>query len=243
MSEFVVHFTKADEDGNDPGKPYRDHLSILWDGRLQPGEKPFGAARRDRRLGSSQRAVCFSEIPLALVRRLAERRGSRYGIGFTKAFVRRQGAARVWYLDKDEHTAKAFQQLMEAHVARFDARDPFWQLTPLVDRPGSYPGRDFRFEWEREWRLPGISGLRFAMGDIAFLFIPEEWHAAARSFFDSYEPGTAPKPTCPFLDVTWDPVEIATALATGGSFRTFDPGLLAAGPSPGASRGRPTGRG
>lgn len=93
MSEFVVHFTKATirpPDTDDT--PYWQHLGILWDGQLTPSEKRWGAARDDERLGDSQRAVCFSEVPLAFAARIADRRGSSYGLGFTQEFVRRQGA-------------------------------------------------------------------------------------------------------------------------------------------------------
>src|SRR4051812_48036262 len=159
MTEFVVHFTK--HDGQRPPLPDNAHprlkfaralqgeeltpywvmLSILWDRHLRPGPETWGAARKDTRLADSQRAVCFAELPLPFVRRVADRRGSRYGIGFTQEFVRRQGGARVWSLDKDEPVAAAFQDTMDAHSAHFDPADPFWRLTPLVDRPGIYPSR------------------------------------------------------------------------------------------------------
>ncbi len=125
MGEFVVHFTRARGlPKGDGSRPYWDHLSILWDGCLKPSDRRLGAADSDMRLGDSQRSVCFSEVPLGLVERLARRRGSPYGIGFTQDFVRSQGAARVWYLDKDEPAAFAFQQVMAAHRANFDASDP-----------------------------------------------------------------------------------------------------------------------
>ncbi len=214
MSEYVVHFTRAAKPPEqNPDKPYWDHLSILWDQRLIPSDQRWGIARHDSRLGDSQRAVCFAEVPLPFVGRIADRRGSRYGIGFRQEFVRRQGAARVWYLDKDEPAATAFEQLLHEHRRSFDTDDPLWGLTPLIDRPGLYGSRPYRFEWEREWRLPGSHGLRFTTDDIAFLFIPQEWHLSARGFFDSYEPGTAPNPQCPFLDPHWDAARIAAALA------------------------------
>jgi hypothetical protein len=125
MSEFVVHFTKATARPADTDNtPYWQHLGILWDGQLTPSANRWGAACEDERLGDSQRAVCFSEVPLAFTARIADRRGSRYGLGFTQEFVRRQGAARVWYLDKDEDAASAFAELMQPHRADFDAEDP-----------------------------------------------------------------------------------------------------------------------
>ena len=53
------------------------------------------------------------------------------------------------------------------------------------------------------------------MDDIAFLFIPDEWHKSARGFFDSYERGTAPIPRCPFIDPHWDEAKIEAALLKG----------------------------
>jgi hypothetical protein len=215
MSEFVVHFTKATiRPADTDNTPYWQHLGIIWDGQITPSDKRWGAASEDDRLGDSQRAVCFSEVPLPFTARIADRRGSSYGLGFTQEFVRRQGAARVWYLDKDEAVASAFSELMQIHRADFDTEDPLWKVTPLVVQPHE----KYRFEWEREWRLAGPHGLHFTMEDIAFLFIPEEWHKSARGFFDSYEPGTAPIPRCPFIDPHWDETEIESALtrAVGG---------------------------
>jgi hypothetical protein len=208
MSEFVVHFTKATaRPADSDNTPYWQHLGILWDGQLTPSEKRWGAARDDEQLGDSQRAVCFSEVPLPFTARIADRRGSSYGLGFTQEFVRRQGAARVWYLDEDEAAASAFAELMQIHRADFDAEDPLWKLTPLVVQPYER----YRFEWEREWRLPGPRGLHFTMEDIAFLFIPEELHESARQFFDGYA-DTGPIPRCPFIDPHWDEATIESAL-------------------------------
>lgn len=208
MSEFVVHFTKATaRPADSDNTPYLQHLGILWDGQLTPSEKRWGAARDDEQLGDSQRAVCFSEVPLPFTARIADRRGSSYGLGFTQEFVRRQGAARVWYLDEDEAAASDFAELMQIHRADFDAEDPLWKLTPLVVQPYER----YRFEWEREWRLPGPRGLHFTMEDIAFLFIPEGLHESARQFFDGYA-DTGPIPRCPFIDPHWDEATIESAL-------------------------------
>ena len=77
--------------------------------------------------------MCFSEVPLPFTARIADRRSSSYGLGFTQEFVRGQGAARVWYLDKDEAAVSALGEVMQTHRAEFDAEDPLWKLTPFVE--------------------------------------------------------------------------------------------------------------
>jgi hypothetical protein len=197
MSEYVVHFAK-EFDGRDA---YNNMLRILGSGQLQPGPAAFGAGRGLDALGDSQRSVCFSEIPLDLLERLVERR-SKYGIGFTQEFLARRGGARVWYLDKDGVAARAFDALKAQKVHPFDAADPLWTLTPFVDFPGEYGDTLYRFEWEREWRVPG--GLSFLPEDVSFLFMPEEFHDRARTFFADAEPEDAgPNYVCPYLDPSW----------------------------------------
>jgi hypothetical protein len=89
-----------------------------------------------------------------------------------------------------------------------DSTHPTWRLTPFVDFPGAYGATAYRFEWEREWRVP--AGLAFGPDDVAFLFIPEGLHAAARTFFeghlaDPFRPGVS-LPLCrPELGHAADP--------------------------------------
>jgi hypothetical protein len=61
-----------------------------------------------------------------------------------------------------------------------DTENSFWRLTPFIDVMGSYGAGEYRFEWEREWRVPG--GLRFPPDQVAFLFIPDSLHDQVRSF-------------------------------------------------------------
>lgn len=118
MSEFVVHFTKpipTAEVGPPPPPPeqkgrvsreelfartryaersdrtgYHQWISILYDGKLNPGLKPLGAARRIPELRSHHQVVCFSEIPLDMLDRLIERR-SLYGNRLRKGLHRQAG--------------------------------------------------------------------------------------------------------------------------------------------------------
>jgi hypothetical protein len=207
MSEYAVHFTKPANSTS----AYDVMLAILWEGRIRTGG-PFGAARRVAGLGESQCSACLSEIPLDLLARLIQRR-SLYGIGFRQDFLVEKGGARVWYLDKDGTVAAAFKEVVRsAESGEVDPSAPLWKVTPFVDYPGDYGGTQYRFEWEREWRVP--RPLEFQPEDVAFLFIPEELHAAARTFFEEHlQENTGPAYLCPYVDPRWDMPTIQQAFA------------------------------
>jgi hypothetical protein len=195
MSEYVVHFTKA-SGGQDA---YQTMLSILSQNYLRPGG-PFGTAKGLGALGDSQKSACFSEIPLDHLSRLIERR-SYYGIAFKQPTLTKAGGGRVWYVDEGSPLAKAVWANHERHhKSPFDPTDPFWKLTPFIDRPSEE--RRYQFEWEREWRVPG--GLTFQPDDVAFLFLPEDLHLRARTFFEEAQrENFGPAYLCPYLDPTW----------------------------------------
>lgn len=209
MSEYVVHFTKQ----VGPTSPYRAMMFILSGCEVRAGG-PWGCARNlDDQLGGSQRAACFSEVPLDLLGRLVGRRSS-FGIGFHQEVLLRSGGMRVWYLDLDTPAALAFNELKrQAMLGGINPTDRIWQLTPLVDNPGEWASGSYRFEWEREWRVPG--GLRFQPSDVAFLFIDESLHSNARAFFADVEAdNSGPVFHCPFIDPTWDMQRIQQEVAT-----------------------------
>jgi hypothetical protein len=133
--------------------------------------------------------------------------------GFRQNFLIERGGARVWYLDKDGPVAAEFVELVRRHmVGGIDADDTLWRLTPFVDYPGTYGDTQYRFEWEREWRVPG--SLSFTPDDVAFLFIPEEYHAAAWAFFEeALEEQTGPAYLCPYLDPRWSMDRLQEVLA------------------------------
>jgi len=206
MSEYAVHFTKP----SGATDAYNVMLKILWEGRIT-ATGPLGAARNLSELVESQKSACFSEIPLDMLARLIERR-SLYGIGFRQDVLAARGGARVWYLDKDTPAATSFQEVVrEAMVGGIEPDDAIWKITPFVDNPGDYGGTQYRFEWEREWRVPG--GLSFGPVDVAFLFIPGELHAAARGFFEeALRENTGPAYLCPYVDPRWEMTQIQAAL-------------------------------
>lgn len=198
FSDFLVHFTKDIS----PRTAYDNMMSIYWERCLRAGNA-FGVARQTAPASAPQEAVCFSEIPLHELGRLAARRGS-YGIGFSKEFIRSKGGCPVWYVPKDSSTAGAIRTLMlNALRQPVPGSEPVWRITPFIDFPGDYPTGRYRFEWEREWRLPG--SLQFREADVAFLVVPEELHHAARSFFEGHiREGTGPGYVCPYVDPLWD---------------------------------------
>jgi hypothetical protein len=207
MSEYAVHFTKTAQ----MTSAYDVMITILWQGRILSGG-PFGAAKNLIALGNAQKSACFSEIPLDLLARLIARR-SQYGIAFRQDFLVDRGGARVWYLDKDGPVADSFKETVRAAMAGgIVPSDAIWKVTPFVDYPGDYGGTQYRFEWEREWRVPG--GLAFGPDDVAFLFIPEAFHGTARTFFEgALRENTGPAYLCPYVDPTWDMTRIQAAFA------------------------------
>lgn len=208
MSEYVVHFTK-DSLGQ---SSYQNMMTILHSGQLIPGETRYGAIRWADALGDSQRAVCFSEIPLDRLNRLVERR-SLYGIAFKQDKLIQLGGGRVWYLDSDSSPAHALRRMITDHTqsGHMDLDDPLWELTPFIDTPQE----NYRFEWEREWRVPGPQGMSFLPDDVAFLFLPEEEHASMHAFaLEAGEQNTGPAYLCPYLDPRWDDATLQEAFAS-----------------------------
>lgn len=205
LTSSLTHLGKQDRSG------YSQWIQILGSRELKVGKKPLGAARRVRGLGDSQRVVCFSEIPLDMLDRLLARR-SVYGLGFSKDFIVAKGGAPLWYLDKEgEQPSIISAQIDERTADGVDPDDPFWRLTPFIDNPGNYAGREYRFEWEREWRV--IGDVSFHQDDIAFLFLPEGDHVKARQWFSDVRiENSGPAYFCPYIDPRWGMDRIQDAL-------------------------------
>lgn len=204
MSNHLVHFTR-DYGGRNA---YSNMLGILGGGVIRAHNR-FGICRKIAPNPESQRAACFSEVPLHQLGRLATKR-SEYGIVFRKDFVIRRGGNPILYAYKDRAVAKAIKKL--AQQAGGDADDPIWRVTPFVDVPGAYGKAQYYFEWEREWRVVGDVAL--TPDDVAFLIVPEDLHAAARGFFDDARAeNLGPAFDCPFIDAHWDLEKIQPLIA------------------------------
>jgi len=93
-----------------------------------------------------------------------------------------------------------------------EASSPFWNLAPFVDFPGTHGSTEYRFEWERESRVP--RRLFFSTDEVAFLFFPENLHSHARTFScTAEEANIGPSYRCPILDPLWPNERIQEALA------------------------------
>lgn len=211
MSSFVVHFTKGGPNEND----YNSIMSICYNCILTPSST-FGIGKRFAPLVSTQETVCFSEIPPGQWDRLLDRRGTKYGLAFTKEFIISRGGGPIWYAWKDTPHWRALQEMMSAGAG--NSNDPIWRITPMIDAPGIYGERRYYFDWEREWRHVG--SLSFDPNDVAFLLIPEELHSVARSFFDdAFHYNEGPAYFCPFVDPTWGRNKILRTLVTYNNHR------------------------
>jgi len=209
FSEFVTHFTKPTQFGS----AYQNQISICSSRQLIAAN-PFGIGRNKSPNTASQQCVCFSEVPLHCLTRIAQRR-SRYGIGFKKEFVRSKGAMPIWYVEKDSSQHLSIQKLMsEAQMNPLLGAHAIWNLTPFIDVPGNHPTGSYRFEWEREWRCVG--DFAFSELDVAFLVIPEDLHLSACGFFrEARDANTGPFYGCPYIDSNWDAVRVAHAVREG----------------------------
>ncbi|MEL7738169.1 abortive infection system antitoxin AbiGi family protein [Citromicrobium bathyomarinum] len=200
MSKYVVRFAKEAP----PKTAYDNAISILFEQRIIAANA-FGAGRH---LAPARKSVCFSEVPLHHLQRLADVRG-QHGIGFRKEYLVQRGGGPILYAYKDTKQALAINAM--AHAAENNADSPVWDLAAFVDLPGTYGKSKYLFEWEREWRHVG--DLHFSETDPAFLIIPEKLHEAAEGFFHSAKvDNLGPSYDCPFIDPYWDEERIANAL-------------------------------
>lgn len=208
MSDHVIHFTK----GSDDDDGYKRMTSILFSGSLIP-ERRFGIARKTAPDRTNQEAVCFSEIPPGEWGRLQNRRKTKYGIGFRKDILLRDGGGPIWYAWKDTQHWKALKELMDA--ASGDHNAPIWKITAMIDAPGDYGSQSYFFDWEREWRFNG--SYKFHPEDVSFLLIPEKHHKAARNFFHTaLHENLGPAYFCPFIDPSWCKERIQDSLRDSG---------------------------
>lgn len=207
MSNYVVHFTKE----GDNYSSYHNMIGILSSGRIE-ARNAFGMSNYSPGL-EKKKSVCFSEIPLHLIARIASRRESDkqqwYGIGFTKEFLESRGGGPVMYAPLGSPHEAAIQLMSQN--ARSNENDPFWIAAPYIERPGDHRGRRYRFEWEREWRHVG--NFNFETMDVAFLIIPEELHELARRFFEEVrDEQTGPAYFCPYIAPDWSSERVKVVL-------------------------------
>jgi hypothetical protein len=203
MSEYVVHFTPQRQ----------DMVDMLLNDRIEAG-KPFGWAREVEKEDDTptQKSVCLSEVPLDMLDRLVGRHGS-YGLGFRKVDLIQDQAAPVWYVEMDTRVANAVDRLCSAAEADPSLRADVFTLTRYIDKVGEFPnGQVYRFEWEREWRVPRRLDL-WREGPL-FLFAPEADHGWLAAELDVREGDALANGVPPMIDPTWDDQSIQQVLAT-----------------------------
>jgi len=204
MSNFVVHFTR--EYG---GKsPYENILRILHSKTIK-ARNAFGIGKSEAPNTQSQKVACFSEVPLHLLSRFAEKRSS-YGIVFPKDMVIHRKGNPILYAYKDHPATTALRAIMQQ--AKTVAEHAIWSVTPFVDAPGKYAHGSYFFEWEREWRAVG--DYKFQTDEVALLILPEKQHEKARAFFKAAKKeNTGPSYDCPFIDPYWKHKKIRKVLS------------------------------
>jgi len=174
FSDYVVHFTKDAKPLGDDGSDTMLSIStltatqrltkMLSDKKIYASPMPWTA----------KPAVCFTECTwVSLLDH--SKRYSRYGIGFSKAFLFATGGAPAIYLRPD------FLEWQKTHAAPKQAFDDrLWSfVTPFA--PTYAPSakkklnswqkfpKGLDFTHEREWRVP--HDLKFDYSDIAFVIV------------------------------------------------------------------------
>lgn len=200
MSEYVVHFT-----------PDRESLVAIMAGERIEARTPFGWNRDADRQDNlpTQKSVCLSEVPLDLLDRLVERHGS-WGLGFKKADLAMDGAVPVWYVEKDTRAARNIN-IVGSHVPP-EAEQAWYELTRYIDKVGEFPdGSVYRFEWEREWRVP--RRLDLWPGGPAFLFAPERQHDRLTRALEDLGTPSLRRGIPPIFDPLWSDDVIQEAMA------------------------------
>ena len=188
MSEYLVHLTES-----------LASLASIFSSGVVEARHAYGAVCKHEILKNGQRVVCLSEIPLDHLSRLADKHGT-YGVAFLKTTLRAQGATPVWYLERGNPVQQHLFEMVREAAYRHqpDLQDPLWQITPFIDYPGVYGDHEFKWQWEREWRVLG--NLRFEPQALPFVFAPQSDHSEVRRRWDQV---LSPAQVPVLLDAKW----------------------------------------
>lgn len=160
LSPYLVHMTTSEE----------SLRSILAQGEIE-ARHPFGIApywAQHDEIRRRHLSACFTEMPLAELRRMADgQTRRRYGLVFHKKLIRRQYGQPVWYMSDGSPACRALRSLCdEAYVAeRWDS--PLWRITPFIDKVQSPEYGSYDFQFEREWRV--VDGFGFTSSQVAMI--------------------------------------------------------------------------
>ena len=203
MSDYLIHFTKA---GPSEGEDYETMMLIYWEQRLL-ALKIAGIARHDYS-DFIQKTVSFTEIPFGQLERIVERRGTKYGIAFSKKNLISKECNPLWYVWRETQYFNIIHNMMASEKSNPNA--DIWKIAPFIEDPSD----GYDFVWEREWRH--IGDFLFEPEEVAFLLIPQEFHDAARGFFENaLQDNTGPAYLCPYIDPLWSEEKINSVLKKG----------------------------
>lgn len=163
FSNALVHLTRGKEDEfGFITEPFDVLKQILQDRKI------IGSGNEGYVRGNN-RAVCFSETPIANVRYIVESRPERYscyGIMITKEQAFRCGGRPVIYLPVDE--------------SNWIPEDEYWRHVRF-----EYGRVDFT--WEREWRIKGDLDLSAVNGFYVLVWSEDEKDEIERRFTRTLE--------------------------------------------------------
>jgi hypothetical protein len=180
MSKYLVHFSNS----------YDSIMGILSSGTIDPSG-PFGKINKLPQ--HREKTVCLSEKPFDALSKLSSRRGSKFGLAFTKEFIISKGGNRVWYVEKNSSQHVSLERMASSN------NSSLLELVPFIEIVSNNQNERCDFDWEREWRV--IGQIHFSLEDVKYLFIPSDSHQHARMFFDDAErENTGPNYQCPFID-------------------------------------------
>jgi hypothetical protein len=180
MSKYLVHFSNS----------YDSMMGILSSGTIEPSG-PFGKLNKHPQ--HREKTVCLSEKPFDTLSKLSSRRGSMFGLAFTKEFIISKGGNRVWYVEKNSSQHTSLERMASSN------NSPLLEIAPFIEIVSNYQNERRDFDWEREWRVVGQ--IIFSPEDVKYLFIPSESHQQARIFFeDAEKENTGPNYQCPYID-------------------------------------------
>jgi len=146
----------------------------------------------------------------------------RTPFGWTREFEKERDAARQRAENLRDYPTQKSVCLSEVPLDLLDRlvdrrgpsqRRDWHRITPFIDKVGTFPdGTVYRFEWEREWRVP--QRLDLYAGHPAFLFAPTKDHTQLVTDLTAKGVAGTPHGIAPLLDPTWNESTLQAALTS-----------------------------
>ncbi|MGU3432607.1 abortive infection system antitoxin AbiGi family protein [Actinomycetes bacterium M1A6_2h] len=231
LSQYFVHLTRD----SDLLSARQSLVQILMDEEIE-ARNNFGLANNLARTypveiqdaGLSQKACCFSEIPLEHAQMMVEeirgrsRKFRPFGLIVEKECGMTKGLNPVWYLntrDRTDHLTTPFNRMVSSCFEHLDSggsitteydghrnvvnptRFDVLRLTPFIEQTGPTLTARKDFSWEREWRLVG--DFVFRPKEIAGIFAPALEHESIRLEIEAISPEWRRR-NIPIVAPSWD---------------------------------------